>query len=56
MIAFLFAINVLFDGLAKPWFIYPSIPLALLIYLHYRRGQKPLRTDGHRRERAARRR
>jgi adenylate cyclase len=56
VIAFLFAINVLFDGLAKPWFIYPSIPLALLIYLHYRRGQKPLRTDGHRRERAARRR
>ncbi len=55
LIAFLFAINVLFDGLAKPWFIYPSIPLALLIYLHYRRGQRPLRTDRHH-ERAARRR
>lgn len=58
VIAFLFAINVLFDGLARPWFIYPSIPLALFIYLHYRRGQKPLRDPRHRRvhERTARRR
>ncbi len=55
-IAFLFAINVLFDGLAKPWFIYPAIPLGLLIYLHYRRGQKPLREAGGRvRRHAARR-
>ncbi len=58
VIGFLFAINVLFDGLARPWFIYPSIPLALFIYIHYRRGQRPLREGGHRRvrERAARRR
>jgi adenylate cyclase len=57
VITFLFAINVLFDGLARPWFIYPSIPLALFIYIHYRRGQRPLRDGGHRRlrERAARR-
>ncbi len=56
VIAFLFAINVIFDGLAKPWFIYPSIPLALLIYLHYRRSQDPLRETGRRGRRHAGRR
>ncbi|MEP0942030.1 MAG: adenylate/guanylate cyclase domain-containing protein [Rhizobiaceae bacterium] len=31
-IAGLFAINVLFGGLANPWFLYPSIPLAAIIW------------------------
>ena len=44
-IAVVFVINVLFDGLANPWFLYPSVPLALYIYFHYRRGQDPLRDD-----------
>ena len=57
VIAFLFAINVLFDGIAHPWFIYPSIPLALYIYLHYRREQDASGAERRRpRERAARRR
>ncbi len=54
VIGFLFAINVLFDGLANPWFIYPSIPLALVIYLQYRRETAPQRAERRRaRERAA---
>lgn len=31
-IAGLFAINVLFGGLANPWFLYPSIPMAAIIW------------------------
>jgi adenylate cyclase len=45
VIAFLFVINLL-GGIANPWFLYPSIPLGLYIYLHYRRGQRP--TDAER--------
>lgn len=37
MILFLFAINALFDGLAFPWFVFPSIPFALMIWRHWRR-------------------
>ena len=37
-IAGLFAINVLFGGLADPWFIYPSIPLAAIIWF----GRRPI--------------
>ncbi len=36
-IAILFLINVFTDGLSNPWFLFPSIPLGLYIYLHYRR-------------------
>ena len=31
-IAGLFAINVFFTGLANPWFIYPSLPMAAIIW------------------------
>ena len=40
VIAFFFAINLLFDGLGNPWFIFPSAPFALYILLHIRRQQK----------------
>lgn len=34
MIAFFFAINLFFSGIATPWFIFPSIPFALYIWRH----------------------
>lgn len=40
MILFFFAINLLFDGIAFPWFVFPSIPFALLIWRHARRVEK----------------
>ena len=40
MIAFFFAINLLFSGIAKPWFIFPAAPFALYIFLHVRRDQR----------------
>ncbi len=39
VIGILFVINVFADGLSNPWFLYPSVPLGLYIYWHYRRGQ-----------------
>ena len=30
-------LNLLFTGIADPWFVFPSAPFALFIYLHYRR-------------------
>ena len=36
-ILFFFGINVLFDGIANPWFVFPSIPFAFLIWRHWRR-------------------
>jgi adenylate cyclase len=33
MIGFFFAINFLFSGIAQPWFIFPSLPFALYVYL-----------------------
>jgi adenylate cyclase len=39
MVAFFFAINVLFDGIANPWFIFPSAPFALYIFLRTRRSR-----------------
>ena len=38
IILFFFTINVLFDGIANPWFVFPSIPFAFLIWRHWRRG------------------
>lgn len=32
-------LNLFFGGFADPWFIYPSAPLGLYIYLRYRRGK-----------------
>jgi adenylate cyclase len=32
-------LNLLFTGIADPWFIFPSAPFALYIYLHYRRDK-----------------
>jgi adenylate cyclase len=40
MIAFFFAINLLFSGIANPWFIFPAAPFALYIFLHVRRDQR----------------
>jgi adenylate cyclase len=37
LIAFLFAINLLFTGIATPWFIFPAAPFALYIFLKQRR-------------------
>ena len=37
LIGFFFALNILFSGIANPWFVFPSAPLALYIYFHYRR-------------------
>ena len=40
MIALFFAINVVSDGIGNPWFIYPSAPFALIIFLAFRREQR----------------
>jgi adenylate cyclase len=45
MIAFFFAINLLFSGIATPWFIFPSFPFAFMIWRHYNR-EKNRRSDG----------
>lgn len=37
MIGFFFAINLLFTGLATPWFIFPSLPFALIILNSWRK-------------------
>lgn len=40
MIVFFFAINLLFSGIATPWFIFPSIPFAFYIWRHARRQRR----------------
>jgi adenylate cyclase len=40
MIGFFFAINLLFTGIAKPWFIFPAAPFALYIFLHTRKARR----------------
>jgi adenylate cyclase len=40
MIGFFFAINLLFSGIADPWFIFPSAPFALYIFLRTRRSRR----------------
>ena len=40
MIAFFFLINLLFDGLGNPWFIFPSAPFAIFMLLHARRQRR----------------
>ena len=40
IIGLLAALNILFTGIAAPWFIIPSAPFALHIYLHYRRQRR----------------
>ena len=37
MIFFFFMLNLLFTGIAAPWFIFPSAPFAIYILLHHRR-------------------
>lgn len=44
MIAMFFAINLLFGGIANPWFIFPSAPFAVMILLHRRRAARAGRT------------
>jgi adenylate cyclase len=43
LIALFFVLNLLFDGLARPWFLFPSAPFAILILLHLRRQRRPRR-------------
>ena len=38
MIGFFFTINLLFGGIANPWFIFPSAPFFAYILLRRRRG------------------
>jgi len=40
MIIFFFLINLLFSGLASPWFIFPSAPFALFVFLKVGRDRK----------------
>lgn len=40
MIAFFFAINLLFGGIANPWFIFPAAPFALHVFLRTRRTRR----------------
>jgi adenylate cyclase len=40
MIGLFFAINLLFTGIATPWFLFPSIPFALYIWRHVRRTRR----------------
>lgn len=49
MIAFFFTINVLFTGIATPWFVFPSLPFAFYIWRHIRR-QRNCATDTESRE------
>jgi hypothetical protein len=37
MIAMFFTINLLFGGIANPWFLFPSAPVVVTIMLHRRR-------------------
>ncbi len=40
IIVFFATLNILFSGIANPWFIFPSAPFALYILLHIRRQKK----------------
>ena len=40
MVAFFFAINLLFSGIATPWFIFPSAPFLFYIWRHARRQRR----------------
>ena len=40
MVAFFFTINLVFTGIATPWFIFPSAPFALYILMHVRRARR----------------
>ena len=36
-IGFFLGVNILFTGIADPWFIFPSLPFVFLLWLHFRR-------------------
>ena len=40
MILFFATLNILFSGIANPWFIFPSIPFAIYLLLHVSRQRK----------------
>lgn len=40
MIGFFFAINLLFDSIANPWFIFPSAPFVAYILIRRRRSER----------------
>ncbi len=40
MIGFFAALNILFTGIATPWFIFPSAPFAIYIWRHYARQKR----------------
>jgi hypothetical protein len=33
-------INLLFTGIATPWFVFPSFPFAFLIWRHYQKQKQ----------------
>lgn len=41
MIGFFFAINVLFTGIATPWFIFPSLPFLMMILIGRKKDKEP---------------
>ncbi|MGG7568673.1 adenylate/guanylate cyclase domain-containing protein [Rhodovulum sp. DZ06] len=44
MIFFFFMLNLLFTGIAAPWFVFPSAPFAIFIWLHWRKQAESART------------
>lgn len=46
MIGFFFAINLLFSGIATPWFIFPSFPFAMMIVMNMRADRKRKKEEG----------
>ncbi len=41
MVVFFFTVNLLFSGLATPWFIFPSAPFALHVLMNLRKKENP---------------
>lgn len=41
-----FALNVLFGGIANPWFIFPSLPFAFHLWRHWRRQRRAMGDGG----------
>ncbi len=39
VIAFLFGINLVTDGLSNPWFLYPAVPLAVYVLMRHERAR-----------------
>ncbi|MEM8755236.1 MAG: adenylate/guanylate cyclase domain-containing protein [Pseudomonadota bacterium] len=44
-IGFFFAVNLLFTGILPPWFVFPSLPFALFIFVYVRRRRRAAASD-----------